>query len=289
MRTMDFKAAVLGAGEGDLADGEIIALVSVFGNVDSFGDVVIPGAFSKSLIEWETRGDPIPFIWAHDWTDPFSHIGVIRGAEETDAGLRVRAFISPEERDLNAKAAQVYRLLKNRRVTQFSFAFDVKDGGWAERDGREVYELRELKIHEIGPCLLGVNQETELIAAKAARLSALDAAGAGRKAFQNLTAARDAIDAFLAKSGNLPADRIQAKTFRSEEPSTDPPAKPAEQIPVQEQDGDSHLSGQDDDGERRNEPESTNQDEKSGSARGSAVSPATAALLAAMAGQEEID
>lgn len=279
MRTMDFKAAVLGAGDGDLADGEIIALVSVFGNVDSYGDVVIPGAFGKSLVEWETRGDPIPFIWAHDWADPFSHIGVVRSAEETDAGLRVRAYISPEERELNMKAAQVYRLLKNRRVTQFSFAFDVKDGGWAERDGREVYELRELKIHEIGPCLLGVNQETELIAAKAARLLPLDAAGGGRKAFQNLTMARDAIDAILAKAD--PGD--------GQEPHTDPPAKPAEQIPVPEQDGDSHLSGQDDDGERRNEPDSTNQDEKSGSARGSAVSPATAALLAAMAGQEEID
>jgi HK97 family phage prohead protease len=276
---MDFKAAVLGAGDGDLADGEIIALVSVFGNVDSFGDVVIPGAFSKSLIEWETRGDPIPFIWAHDWTDPFSHIGVIRGAEETDAGLRVRAFISPEERDLNAKAAQVYRLLKNRRVTQFSFAFDIIDGAFAERDGREVYELRELKIHEIGPCLLGVNQETELIAAKASRLSSLEAAGGGRKAYQNLTMARDAIDAILAKTD--PGD--------GQEPHTDPPATPAEQIPVQEQDGDSHLSGQDDDGERRNEPGSTNQDEKSRSACGTAVSPATATLLAALAEQEETE
>jgi uncharacterized protein len=197
MRTMEFKAAILGAGgEGELEDGEIVALVSVFNNVDSYGDVVMPGAFAKNLEEWGASGDPIPFIWAHDWADPFSHVGIVRHAEETSAGLKVRAYISPEERAENPKAAQVYKLLKSRRVKQFSFAFDVVDGGEGDRDGRFVYELRELKVHEVGPCLLGVNQETELIAAKAARLAASGQDLSGR-ARQDLEAARDRIDAAL--------------------------------------------------------------------------------------------
>lgn len=195
MRTMEFKAAILGAGgEGELEDGEIVALVSVFNNVDSYGDVVMPGAFAKSLEEWGASGDPIPFIWAHDWANPFSHVGVVRHAEETSAGLKVRAYISPEERAENPTAAQVYKLLKARRVKQFSFAFDVVDGGDGDRDGRWVYELRELKVHEVGPCLLGVNQETELIAAKAARLAGRDLSGRAR---QDLETARDRIDAAL--------------------------------------------------------------------------------------------
>lgn len=255
MRTMDFKAAVLGAGDGELEDGEIIALVSVFNNVDSYGDVVIPGAFSKSLAEWETSGDPIPFIWSHDWADPFSHVGVIRAAEETDAGLRVRAYISPDERAQNPKAAQVYRLLKNRRVTQFSFAFDVKDGGWGERNDREVFELRELKIHEVGPCLLGVNQETELIAAKAARL-ATNSAAHGRDAIKNIQAARDALDAFLSKSADTAAEPQDSAV---EESAAD----------------------------GRTEPGSTNAEKAS--ACGTAVSPATATLLAYLAEQDDID
>jgi HK97 family phage prohead protease len=195
---MDFKAAVLGAGDGDLKDGEIIALVSVFNNVDTYGDVVMPGAFKADLQEWADRGDPIPFIWAHDWSDPFAHVGVVKAADETDDGLRVRAFISPEERESNPKANQVYRLLKNRRVTQFSFAFDVIEGGFGDRDGREVFELRQLKIHEVGPCLLGVNQETELIAAKAARLAS-QPGDTGPEMLTQLKAARDHLTAIVAR------------------------------------------------------------------------------------------
>lgn len=220
MRTMDFKAAVIGAGDGKLKDGEIIALVSVFNNVDTYGDVVMPGAFKADLKEWAATGDPIPFIWAHDWSDPFSHVGVVQAADETEDGLRVRAFISPEERESNPKANQVYRLLKARRVKQFSFAFDVLEGGFGDRDGREVFELRQLKIHEVGPCLLGVNQETELIAAKAARL-AQRPGDTGPEMLTQLKAARDHLAAIVAR---------QEKTEQPTEPSAEPSAEPSGQV-----------------------------------------------------------
>jgi uncharacterized protein len=210
MRTMDFKAVVLKAGtEGKDDDGRIRALVSVFNNIDAYGDVVMPGAFSEDLKAWEAKGDPIPFIWSHDWADPFSHVGVVEKAVEGEAdgkhGLIVDAYISPEERAMNPKAAQVWRLLKARRVTQFSFAFDEEEGGWAERKAQtdagdeistEVYELRKLAIHEVGPCLLGVNSETELIAAKARRLTRIPGAPT-RESLKNLQAARDALTEIL--------------------------------------------------------------------------------------------
>lgn len=218
MRTMDFKAVVLKAGkEGTEDDGRVRALVSVFNNIDSYGDVVVDGAFAKNLQEWEAKGDPIPFIWSHDWQDPFSHVGVVEKAVEGEAdgktGLIVDAYISPEERAANPKAAQVWRLLKARRVTQFSFAFDVVDGGWGTRTfkseagdelEREVYELRELKVLEVGPCLLGVNSETELIAAKAARLTRGEELTPGAR--KNLSAALDSITAALRGPQEPPAN-----------------------------------------------------------------------------------
>ena len=66
----------------------------------------------------------------------------------------------------NPTAVQVHKLLKTGRIRQFSFGFDVDEGGWAEREGREVYELRKLTLHEVGPCLLGVNRQTELLDVK---------------------------------------------------------------------------------------------------------------------------
>ncbi|MGJ3228912.1 HK97 family phage prohead protease [Micromonospora aurantiaca (nom. illeg.)] len=165
-------ARIKAAGKADgLGDGEFEAIVSVFGNVDSYGDVVMPGAFVDVLDEWKAKGDPIPVIWSHNWYDPFAHIGTVMEAKETDLGLWVKGLVDldPEART----AAQVYRLLKGRRVTQFSFAYDIADASWAERDGQDVYELRKFgALYEVGPCLVGANQETELIAAKARQLAA---------------------------------------------------------------------------------------------------------------------
>lgn len=172
MKTKSFAARIKSVGTTDDEDsGEFEALVSVFGNVDHYGEVVMPGAFKASLAQWKDRGDPIPVIWSHQWADPFSHLGIVKSAEETEKGLLIKGFISPEERAENPTAAQVYKLLKSRRVTQFSFGFDVDEAGEGERTEGEkkswVYELRKLSLHEVGPCLLGVNPDTELLGVKA--------------------------------------------------------------------------------------------------------------------------
>lgn len=188
IRTKSFDTAVDAVGgeqNTELGDGEFEAIVSVFESVDAFGDVVRKGAFAKSLTDWSAKGQQIPVIWSHDWQDPFSHIGTVSKALETDRGLKITGYISPDERENNPKAAQIYRLLKSRRVNQFSFAFDIEDGGPTQFKGQDVYELRQLKIHEVGPCLLGVNQETELLAAKAAELTGRgDFAGTARDQLQ---------------------------------------------------------------------------------------------------------
>ena len=62
----------------------------------------------------------------------------------------------------------MHRLLKGRRVTQFSFAYDIDEAAWVEKDGDSWYELRKLSVHEVGPTPIGANQETELLAVKAA-------------------------------------------------------------------------------------------------------------------------
>lgn len=153
------------AGEQDGADAGVFeAIVSAFGNVDSYGDVVLPGAFAETLAEWEASGDPIPVLWSHNSQDPDYHIGYVLKAEEREEGLWVRAQLDPDDlNNPNSKTAKIYRLLKGRRVRQFSFAFDVLDGGWGERDDKDVYELRKLKLYEVGPCLIGVNQATDLL------------------------------------------------------------------------------------------------------------------------------
>jgi uncharacterized protein len=165
VKIKSFPGRVKAAGEEDGMDAGVFeALVSVFGNRDSYGDIVMKGAFADTLAEWKASGDPIPVIWSHLSHDPDYHIGKVLDAEERDEGLWVKGQIDLDED--TPKARRVYKLLKGRRVKQFSFAYDVIDGAWVKADGVDSYELRKMKLHEVGPTLLGVNQETQLLGIK---------------------------------------------------------------------------------------------------------------------------
>lgn len=161
------KAAEGDAG-GGLEPGQFEAIVSVFNNVDSVGDIVVPGAFKDTLAAWKAKGDPIPVIWSHQHANPDAHIGTVLEAEEKPEGLWVKAQLDLADDDGTPLpfAQKVNRLLKGRRVTQFSFAYDVLDGGMVKNDGESVFELRKLDLFEVGPTLVGANSETDLIAAK---------------------------------------------------------------------------------------------------------------------------
>lgn len=178
-RVFDVKAAP----SGDAGAGIITATASVFGNIDSYGDIVLPGAFTDTLAEWAASGDPVPIVWTHNSGDAFSHIGYCTEIKETEDGLQFTGQLDVED---NPTAAQVYRLLKGRRIKQFSFSYSVLEASPAEKDGRYVTELRKLKLYEVGPTLVGANQETQLLDVKSAPES--PAAGIEEKAGKILSA-----------------------------------------------------------------------------------------------------
>ncbi|WP_326806653.1 HK97 family phage prohead protease [Streptomyces sp. NBC_01775] len=166
MRIKSCPVRIKAAGTHEGTDeGTFEAIVAAY-NLDSVGDKIAPGAFAETLAEWKSRGDPIPVLWSHMSHDPEYHIGEVLEAEERPEGLWIKARVDLDE---GTKAAQVYKLMKGRRVTQFSFAYDVDEGSWVEqKDGPGYYELRKLKLYEVGPCLIGANQSTELIDVKSA-------------------------------------------------------------------------------------------------------------------------
>ena len=57
MLTKACTAQVKAAGPDDgLADGQFRAVVSVFGTKDSYGDKIMPGAFTETLADWAAKG-----------------------------------------------------------------------------------------------------------------------------------------------------------------------------------------------------------------------------------------
>jgi HK97 family phage prohead protease len=140
--------------------GRVTALVAVFGNVDLQGDRTMPGCFELSLLKWAASGNRIPVIWSHSWQEPFEHIGYVVKAQETERGLEVEYQLDV---DTNPTAAQVYRLLRDRRITEHSWAYDVLRERKAD-DGAN--ELLEVDLIEVGPCLKGANPLTEVLGVK---------------------------------------------------------------------------------------------------------------------------
>ena len=73
-------------------DGSLHGYLAVFGNEDLGGDVITPGAFTKTLGEARAfaraHGQPaiLPLLWQHDRAEP---IGGIVDATEDGHGLRV--------------------------------------------------------------------------------------------------------------------------------------------------------------------------------------------------------
>lgn len=214
----------------DESSGTFEAIVAVFGNVDLIGDRVVKGAFQKSLGEWKESGDPIPVIWSHMWSDPNAHIGKTLEAEERDEGLWVKGQLDMDD----PFAAKVFKLMQERRVKEFSFAYDIEDEAKAE-DGAN--DLRELKLIEVGPTLKGMNPATQLLAAKT--LAAAAGIKAGRvlsaKNESDLTKAVELIKGVLAQ---LASDDDEAKAEEPEQVKTQPLVEVEEPVQVKAEEPD---------------------------------------------------
>lgn len=214
------------AGTNDgLAEGQFEAFVSVFDVKDSYGDVVIAGAFVDSLAEWKASGNPIPVIWSHGYFDLANHVGWLLDAEEREidgkAGLWVKGQldVSPDPED--AQARKVSKLLKGKRVTQFSFSYDIVEAGWAKSDEHgEFFELRKLNIHEVGPCLIGANRDTELLDAKAIQALAVEVKAGRDLSAKNEDALRSAHDSIGAVLAALDSTSNDGKA-KADEPAAD--------------------------------------------------------------------
>lgn len=213
-------ARVKAAETDDGGEGIVEALVATY-DVDSIGDRIMPGAFAKSLDEWAASDQRIPFIWSHMHDDIDAYLGEVLEAKETDDGLWVQAQLDLED----AKTAKAYRLLKGGRVRNYSFAYEVIDSN--EKDG--ITELTELKLFEVGPTLIGMNQQTRTLVVKrddARRIALKVGRVLSQTNEESLREAHEAIGRVLAQLDSQPepddeddgADDESSKEGRSAQP-----------------------------------------------------------------------
>ncbi|MFD3431150.1 HK97 family phage prohead protease [Nocardia fluminea] len=227
MNTKACTVKIKAGPDAGLAEGEFIAYASVFGNKDSYGDVVQPGAFAATLEAWAAKGTPIPLLWGHNTADPDFNLGELVEAAEDFHGLKVHGRLDME----SPKSAQVYRLLKSGRVSQMSFAYRIVEGEWVEPVGEgktykdAYYSLKVLDLFEVSIVPIGANQETEILAvktaagalcAKAGRVLSAKNEGLIRETVSQLEQAAESLKAVLPADDSGEDEKDQDKTSGKE-------------------------------------------------------------------------
>lgn len=162
-------------------DGTFKGYGSVFGNVDSYDEIVAPGAFAKSLDAIKDSGDPLPVLWQHN---PDKPIGGYTDLTEDKHGLKVAGFLLKDD---VAQAAEAYALMKARVVKGLSIGYYVRDDSYDEKTG--IRTLKELDLREISVVTFPANVQAQVSSVKSAL-------------------------AYMLKSGQLPTIRIFEEFLR---------------------------------------------------------------------------
>lgn len=130
----------------DLANAEVVdlcpetgcveAYASVFGNIDSYGDRIMPGAYAKSIESL----NGLPMLFDHD---PSKVIGRWYVFEEDEKGLKVKGDLTAG----HSIANDVRASLEAKHLDGFSIGFSIPEGG-SKMNG-DVRELHEINLHEV--------------------------------------------------------------------------------------------------------------------------------------------
>lgn len=219
MRTKTVQASIKAGPEADLNDGEFIVYASTFTRTpDAYGDIVAPGAFTDTIKAWKDSGNVLPGLFGHRMDDPDFWVAYAIDMGQDEHGWWIKGAF-----DLDSpKGPQVYRLVKDKRITQLSFAYDVVDSAHIELDdGTRVNELRAVDIYEFSFVPIGANQDTSVVDIKA--VSAKAGRVLAQKHIDSLRSAQDAIGGVIAAAeADLTTDQAKAPAStvsKPEEPS----------------------------------------------------------------------
>ena len=155
MKTKDFALQVKDLSE----DGTFTGYGSVNGNVDSYGERVMPGAFAGSLAKHKREGSSVLMLWQHNPNEP---IGIWDDLAEDAKGLWGKGRLIMEVQ----KAREVHALMKANAIGGLSIGYrEIK----ATPDGN-VRNLDELDLREISPVSFPANRRARIEAVKSERM-----------------------------------------------------------------------------------------------------------------------
>lgn len=141
----------------DDSSGTFEGYGAVFGNIDSYGDIIVRGAFQNYL----SMNKPlnVKLLWQHNSDEP---IGVYDEIQEDENGLFVKGRLLIDEVE---KSRECYALLKAGAISGLSIGYTVNANGSKYGSDGNRY-LSDLKLWEISVVTFPANPEANIESVK---------------------------------------------------------------------------------------------------------------------------
>jgi len=147
---MDLERKFLDVKAEDINDeGEFFGYASIYGNEDLGGDIIVKGAFTKTL---EQRKGEVPMLWQHDMKVPIGKFLL----EDDEKGLRAFGKINLK----TEKGREAHALLKNGDIKGLSIGYRANDFEY-DKDGW-TRTLKELDLFEVSVVTFPMNTEANV-------------------------------------------------------------------------------------------------------------------------------
>lgn len=157
-------------------DGTFTGYASTFNNVDLGRDIVMPGAFQKSLAV--RPASRVKLLRNHDASEP---VGVVLSLEEDAKGLKIKGQVTGE----TARGRETLSLMRTGALDAMSIGYRTIKDTFDRVKGARL--LQQLDLYECSICTFPMNPRATVSAVKSDE--ALERARALVRAIQRVTEA----------------------------------------------------------------------------------------------------
>lgn len=133
------------------AEGVLKGYGSVFNVVDSYREVVLPGAFAKTLAAHKEKGTMPAMLWQHNSREP---IGVWTSMAEDGTGLIVEGQLAMN----TARGKEAFELLKMGALRGLSIGFSVDTQDIKKDPDKNIWMLGAVDLWEVSVVTFPANE-----------------------------------------------------------------------------------------------------------------------------------
>lgn len=134
--------------------GEFEGYGSVFGVKDSYSDIIVPGAFQKSLAAWQEKGRMPALLWQHNMSEP---IGIYTEMREDETGLFLKGRLLIDDDPL-AKRAHAH--MKAGSLSGLSIGYVLNDYDYDNQ--KDAFILKDIDLWEVSLVTFPANDEARI-------------------------------------------------------------------------------------------------------------------------------